>query len=233
MIRFGVRAAGIAAMLYGLALPTLGIAGGPDEPKSEPEPYQASAGPCPTDRNHCVAIVLHMATLQEVPVQTAQWVHDQLQEANRLFKALDLGLEIGDVELMPEETARIETREDRDLLGRKRHTWGVIHVFVVAYLANVDEPGAIWGVHWRDREETSHRWVILSAESWSLTLAHELGHFFGLKHASKTGSLMNKTGKDETPRKERCFLNFEVATMYKKLKRKLKSGTLKDRFASE
>lgn len=71
-----------------------------------------------------------------------------------------------------------------------------VHVFVVQKLADKDIEGA-WlnGVHWRYHggkpRLRGRRYIILSAESRYVdTLAHELGHFFGLSHQTDPGNLM-------------------------------------------
>ncbi len=179
-----------------------------------------------------VGIALYVAPGTDGPVVSSEWVEEQVAKTNALFADMDLTFEIAERhELEPKET-RIEGKEARDLLGRKRYKKGLIHVFVVGYLGNVDEKGEIYGVHWRDRERTSRRWIILSAIAWDFTLVHELGHFFGLSHCDLAGSIMNKTGDDSTPMSDRHFSPSELKKMKRRLKRKLKSGAVKYRSVS-
>ena len=94
--------------------------------------------------------------------------------------------------------AEIVTVADRDDLAASATPAEVVHVFVVAALADKDEEGAwIRGVHWRyggtRKALRGRRYVILSRIAGEDTLAHELGHFFGLPHSETDGNLM-KTG---------------------------------------
>jgi len=181
---------------------------------------------CDPERRFCLGIELHVAVKESGPVRSADWVLAQVRKADALFALIDVSFQLSGVHALPADRARMVSRKDRDLLGRKRHTVGVIHVFVVEYLANVDDPGEIYGVHWRDRDNTSRRWIILSAISWGFTLAHELGHFFGLPHCNHRGSIMNKTGRDKTPMSERGFVPQEVKRMKKRLRRMLRKKYL-------
>lgn len=181
---------------------------------------------CDATRKHCIDVHVHISVTADGPVQTPDWLATQLSHANRLFETIDVGFRLASVQDMPADSARVHSRLDRDLLGRNRWHLGAISIFVVEYLANVDEKGQIYGVHWRDREETSHRWIILSSIAWEFTLAHELGHFFGLKHCSHKGSIMNKTGKERLPMNERGFARQEVETMRRRLKRMSKKKYL-------
>ena len=188
---------------------------------------------CPGDREHCLDLHVHITVTDKGPVQDAKWLRTQVGHANRLLGVISVGFRLASVKPLPTNTARTITRKDRDLLGRERWKRGAVSVFVVEYLANVDEEGQIYGVHWRDRKTTSHRWIILSSISWGFTLAHELGHFFGLKHCSYKGSIMNKTGKEKLPMSERGFVPEEIKTMRKRLKRMLKRKYLVPAEASQ
>jgi hypothetical protein len=155
-----------------------------------------------------IGLVIWMASEGGVPVQTEAWLESQLERANRELAPIDarvVVVERRDLDADP----HIVTRDDRDALGRERWSPGVVHVFVVASLADVDQPGVIRGVHWRDREDRSHRWVILSSIAPTLTLVHELGHFFGLPHSDYEVSLMNKTPR-ALPAEERRFHEDEL-----------------------
>ena len=176
-----------------------------------------------------LGIALYIAPGKDGPVVTPEWMEEQVAKANSLFAEMDLVFEVAETHNLEPDEARIEGKEARDLLGRTRYKKGLIHVFVVGYLGNVDEKGEIYGVHWRDRKKTSRRWIILSAIAWDFTLVHELGHFFGLSHCDLPASIMNKTGKDPTPMAERGFTPSELKTMKRRLKRKLKSGAVENR----
>ena len=212
-------------MLEGLtSLLLLGVlaAGGSELPA-----FSREAPRCEVDTPHCFGIDLHIVVEDDKPVQTSRWFARQISEANRLFASIDTTFELRSVEAVEAESAEIDTRLERDLLGRKRFTRGVIHVFVVRRLADVDIAGEeIRGVHWRDRGDTTRRWIILSSIGESRVLAHELGHFFGLRHSRYAVSIMNKTPRSSPPWKERRFAPEEVERMRAHMRRMLRTGAL-------
>ena len=137
--------------------------------------------------------------------------------------SVDASFEVVAVDTLPSEQRDIVSRIDRDRLGRPHFSRGVVHVFVVGSLADVDNPGEIRGVHWRDRSKTERRWVILSSIAGSMTLTHELGHFFSLPHSTYAGSLMNKRSGGP-PFSERGFHPKEAKRM-----RRAKAAMLADK----
>ena len=54
------------------------------------------------------------------------------------------------------------------------------------------------GVHWRTRGSHRVHFVIVAADAWPTTLAHELGHFFGNPHTRSSGNLMSYEGRSES-----------------------------------
>jgi hypothetical protein len=167
---------------------------------------------CPEDRKHCVALHVHVVVGPEGAVQTPVWMAGQLEHAFRVFEPVDVGFQVEKVDSVDASFLRVETREQRDAIGRPRFSRGVVHVFVVGRLDDVDVIGEqIRGVHWRQRSNTDKRWLILSAIAQSTVLAHELGHFFGLPHSSYRRSIMNKTPRDDPPWEARVFVDEELA----------------------
>jgi len=195
----------------------------------DPAAYLALATPCPEEAAHCLGLALFMAVDEDhAPVRDTAWVKERLAEANRLFAVVATHFILTDVTFLPPEHTTVHSKGDRDRLGHDRWRKGPVHWFVVARLDNVDEAGEIYGVHWRDRKATHHRWVILSKISWPSTLPHELGHFFGLGHNAIMGSIMNTAGNDNSRMSTRGFTETELPVIRKHLKRKLKKGELKD-----
>ncbi|HLT34722.1 MAG TPA: matrixin family metalloprotease [Enhygromyxa sp.] len=167
---------------------------------------------CPEGRAHCVGIHLHVVVGLDGPVQTPAWTAEQLEHAHWLFEPADVGFQIVAVDSIGPELAHIATREQRDAIGRSRFSRGVVHVFLVARLDDVDVPGEqIRGVHWRQRSNTDKRWIILSKIGSKVVMGHELGHFFGLPHSRYSKSVMNKQPRDDPPWDQRVFVAEELA----------------------
>lgn len=184
---------------------------------------------CPAKARRCFELAVHVVEEEGADVQTPQWFAAQVREANRLFAPIGVGFTVGSVAPVDAAFADVATRLDRDRLGRDEHSLGVIHVFVVRRLADVDVEGSvIRGVHWRDRADTSRRWIILSSIASSMVLAHEAGHFFGLPHSRYRTSIMNKSPHMDPPWPQRTFVDEELAIMGRRRDEMVADGTLKD-----
>ncbi|GEM_PF-1170927 len=181
---------------------------------------------CPETAAHCLGITLHVVHIAGRPVGEPAWVHEQIATANRHFAAIEVAFELATVEAIGSNHREVVTRLDRDRLGRHRFTNGTIHVFVVEHLADVDAAGIIRGVHWRDRRDTTKRWIILSTAAMPGVLAHELGHFFGLPHSTHRASIMNKRPHLHPPWAERSFVPSERQKMTRRAKELIQSGAL-------
>jgi hypothetical protein len=185
---------------------------------------------CAESAAHCFGIHLHVVATETGPVQDLAWVTAQIEQAQRHFALIDTSFEIVAADTVPASELEIDDRDERDALGHARFTRGVVHVFVVGRLADVDIAGnEIRGVHWRERADRTHRWVILSKIAGSLVLPHELGHFFGLPHSTYDISLMNKTVRLTPLVSELTFAEPEVLRMRKHRDRMLGSKMLVDR----
>ena len=193
--------------------------------------YSEAIGSCDASAIEvCFGLELWISLRDGVPVQTTEWVGAQVGRANHFFAEIGVGFELAAIHPLEEGEVVIETRDDRDRLGHDRWTRGVIHVFVVGQLDNVDEEGVINGVHWRDRADTSHRWIIVAATAWHMTFVHELGHYFGLPHSDYHVSMMNKTSRAIAPG-ELTFHPDEFARMRRMVERRLEQGRLQNRIA--
>jgi hypothetical protein len=147
----------------------------------KPEP-----APIPT-----LPLFVSVAEEQGAPVRDETWINGQLAEVARLFSPIGLSFRKRAGSALPESLARLETRDDRDALAAHLEP-KVIHVMVVSSLRDVDDPTLLrMGVHWRHRKKPAKHWVIVAASARPSTLAHELGHYFGLDHSSVTDNLMS------------------------------------------
>lgn len=186
---------------------------------------------CEPARAHCFGLQLHLAPAPAggALVVTNAWLAEQVAEAETLFAPLDTGFEVvGADALADPRTAHLETRKDRDALAAATGLGGrVIHVYLTGKLDDVDVPGAIaYGVTWHTKDG---KLVVVSGMARSRTLAHELGHFFGLPHSSYAISIMNKTPRAKPPREQRTFAPAEIAAMKPVLVRLVADGAIADR----
>jgi hypothetical protein len=175
---------------------------------------------CDRARQHCIGIKLHVAVEDAGPVATPDWVVRQLAAANRHFAAIDVSFQVVGAAALPASAARIEDAAERTTLAR--HVAGtVIDVFVTAQLDDIDKKDSvIYGVAWP--AGGGKKLVILSTMAWERTLAHELGHVFGLPHSRYAISIMNKKDRKQPPLEQRTFHADEVAVMRAQLQRMLR-----------
>jgi hypothetical protein len=201
---------------------------------------------CDAKRTHCLGLALHVAVDDAgAPVATAGWVSKQVEGANLHFESLALEFKIVSIDALPASAARVENRKERDSFA-PRVTGTVIHVFVTGYLDDIDIAGnMIYGVAWRVRSASpgsagarsaaqprggtiDTKFIILSTHAWGHTLAHELGHVFGLPHSTYPISIMNKSDRKEPPPEQRTFHSNELVAMKPRLAWLLRSKALQD-----
>src|SRR5258708_18430245 len=85
----------------------------------------------------------------------------------------------------------VDTRADRDALAANVVA-REITVFFVGSLRDVDDPKNYrMGVTWRKLTDLKIHYIIVSAAARPTTMAHELGHFFGLDHTYVKNNLMS------------------------------------------
>jgi len=183
---------------------------------------QAAAG-CDPARAHCFGIRLHVATGEAGVTANPAWVATQLAAANHQFLPLDVGFQL--VGIDARSSPHVHSRKERDALG-KLVGGTVIDVFITDQLDDVDPEGVtVYGVTWRKGDR---KFIIVSTKAWERTLAHELGHFFGLPHSTYAVSIMNKTPRDEPPMEQRRFADEEIAQLKLGLRRLLRGKVLVD-----
>jgi hypothetical protein len=124
------------------------------------------------------------------PARDDAWIASQIADANELYGPLGVRFRWTLRREIPAAHAQMHSRTDRDALAPLVEK-NVIDVFVVAALADVDEPGRYRkGVAWTSKPD-GKRFLILSAIAPRTVLAHELGHFFGNGHSVVADNLMS------------------------------------------
>jgi hypothetical protein len=218
------RALVIAAMA---ATPAAGRAG-PASAEDRLAALVAELPRCAAERAHCLAVQLHVTLVDDRPIATAAWLALELAAANRHFAALSIGFQVAGVDALPASADHVVGRADRDALGKGRLAGALLHVFIVGQLDDIDDLGSvIRGVTWRTRADP-RKYVLVSTAAPERTLAHEMGHVFGLPHSTYPISIMNKTERAAPPPADRTFADEEYAVMRGGLRDLLRAGWAAD-----
>jgi hypothetical protein len=172
-------------------------------------------------------LAFHVAAAEGGLAQTSAWLAEQVREANRHFAPAGLAFSVSTVQALAPGHAHVRDADARDAIGAKRTAKGRVDVFVVSSLSDIDEPGEIRGVHWRRRNATEQRFIILSAIAGPFVLAHELGHWFSLPHSTSPASIMNKARDPQRPPVETWgFAEPELRRIRRAAKRAFARGEL-------
>ena len=169
-------------------------------------------------------IVVHVAELDGKPVASEEFIAERIERANQIFAPYRVAFQIMGRKPLAAAHARLETRADRDKLGAHVGK-GVIDLFVVESLRDVDEPGRMRrGVHWHSTSHPRAHFVILSTLGGPDVLAHELGHYLGNpSHSDTPGNLMSYERGERPP-----FLDeAQIARLERALRRYLASRELR------
>lgn len=148
-----------------------------------------------------VKVQFHVATDAQMMIESKEAIEARINQTNKIYEPTRLRFELGEILPLPEGILELVTRENRNALAEKVPApAGVIQVFIVRTAHDVDRINVwITGVHWsyagRQKSHATRRFIILSSSHSDFdTLAHELGHWFGLVHEKDLMNLMNGTG---------------------------------------
>lgn len=147
--------------------------------------------------SEAIKLQFHVAVKDQAMIEDKAALQERVAHANRIYQKTRLCFEVGEVLPLPGGIQDLVSRDDRNLLAEKVPPPDkVIQVFVVHSARDVDKlDGWIAGVHWRyggkQKAHAKRRFIILSSiHSSGETLAHELGHWFGLNHVKDVNNLM-------------------------------------------
>jgi hypothetical protein len=137
-----------------------------------------------------VPVIASIATAADgSPVAAQEWVRSQLANAEDLYAPLGLHFRLTEWRSLPSSASLIANRTERDALAPLCAPQA-INVHVVAQLRDVDatEEAYRMGVTWIGR---GVKYIIVATSARPSTLAHEIGHFFGLHHTKVKNNLMS------------------------------------------
>lgn len=141
-----------------------------------------------------VPVIASIATSSDgSPVATQEWVRAQLSNAEGLYAPLGLHFRLTEWRSLPSSAATLANRSERDALAPMCMPQ-VINVHVVSQLRDVDatEEAYRMGVTWiASSARGGVKYIIVATSARPSTLAHEIGHFFGLHHTKVKNNLMS------------------------------------------
>ncbi len=153
------------------------------------------------------------------PVVDRDFLEASVARTSAIYAPVGMRFVLGKIDYLPPgKLLNLWSRWARHALARAIEldpTRGAIDVFVVRTLANVDGRGTLPGVHWHTYSVPGGRYyVILGARDVGKeTLAHELGHYFGLDHSRSRVNIM-RPGPE---RIDARFMRWQIGHMHKRL----------------
>lgn len=140
-----------------------------------------------------VPLLVRVATCSKKPVRAQPWIKGHLDSAGKVLAPHGVRLKARIEPFSPSKCVLLN-RADRNGLAAHARADRVT-VLVMKRVRDLDLPSYnLMGVHWRYSgsvsEHDKKRWVILTSRARQPVLAHELCHFFGLRHDPAGGNLM-------------------------------------------
>jgi len=175
------------------------------------------------DREPIFPVSISVTSDEQGAVVDRAWIDAEMAAAERIYAPLGFHVRIHDVHSIGTELARIEDPRMRDKFV-PLVTAHELNVFIVRSLRDNEQVGVYrGGVTWDSHTTPSKRYVILASTAFGSTLAHEMGHFFGLQpHSTVHNNLMSYDREDAL-----VFLDASQQSIVKNTTRYLRtSGSL-------
>ena len=128
--------------------------------------------------------------------QNNQWAREQVEAANNVYAPHKIVLKLARIDRFRPSRCELQTRRDRNQLAEFADSseGQMVDILVMKRVQDLDvESYNLMGVHWRYRKR---HWVFLGARARPPVLAHELCHYFGLRHDRAGGNLMTPGPSD-------------------------------------
>ncbi len=153
--------------------------------------------------DHVFALTIHVATTK--PEDASKRIIQKIKKANELYSQVSMAFDGSDVRELPENFTVIDNIPERHKL-KKYLVKKTINVFVAddildPHPSKATKKAAKWqgrkpsgrltGAHIEAKKRTPSTYIIISRRSPEETLAHELGHFFGLPHHKNPSNIMS------------------------------------------
>ncbi len=142
-----------------------------------------------------IPVTFHLATDSGASVASNRVVQEWVSRANEELSPFGIEVDVVAVRRMPAGWSEVtHWKSRRALAGHAPHD-GTVHVFAIEAL---DEQGRrarrVRGLHWRYRGLApglrGREYLVVTRAAPTTTFAHELGHLFGLRHASRADNIM-------------------------------------------
>jgi hypothetical protein len=140
-------------------------------------------------------VTVHLATERGQAVTTQADIAAWVERANEELAPYGIEVEVRAIKRMPAGWSSVTRWQARRALARYAPNDGSIHVFGISQLDEGARMGRrVRGLHWRYRGLArglrGREYVIVTRDAPDTTLAHELGHLFGLRHTTRDDNIM-------------------------------------------
>lgn len=159
-----------------------------------------------------IPLRVRVARCKGKPVRDQRWVASHLAATRRILARHGITLDVQHETFTPSRCELLDASH-RHAMASHVMMDGKATVLVVQRVRDLDVKSYnLMGVHWRYRGKMAawrgRRWVFLTARARPPVLAHELAHYFGLRHDRAGGTLMTPGPSDpawRSPKPPRPF----------------------------